>query len=115
MRWFWEHYLPGLEGADDPDVSPLRAANLGGVAPALVLTAECDPLRDEGEAYARRLAERAWRSTHTRYDGMIHGFLRMSAVLDGSATAVSQIAVAVRQALLGGVISSTRRQRRSTH
>ena len=106
MRWFWEHYVPGLEGADDPDVSPLRAANLGGVASALVLTAECDPLRDEGEAYARLLAEAGVDVEHTRYDGMIHGFLRMAAVLDGSATAVSQIAAAVRRALLGDAMSS---------
>ena len=106
MRWFWEHYLPGLEGADDPDVSPLRAADLVGVAPALVLTAECDPLRDEGEAYARLLAAAGVDVEHTRYDGMIHGFLRMAAVLDSSATAVSQIAAAVRRALLGDATSS---------
>ena len=100
MRWFWETYLPGLREADDPDASPLRARDLRGVAPALVLTAEYDPLRDEGEAYAVRLAEAGVRVTHTRYDGMIHGFLRMTAVLDRSSEAVDQVADAVREALV---------------
>ena len=99
MRWFGETYLPGLEGADEPDVSPLRVDDLAGVAPALVLAAEYDPLRDEGEEYARRLQAAGVKVIHTRHEGMIHGFLRMTAVLDRSKDAVAQIAGAVRLAL----------------
>jgi acetyl esterase len=99
VRWCFETYVPGLRGADDPDVSPLRAADLTGLARALVLTAEYDPLRDEGEAYARRLAEAGVPVSHTRYNGMIHGFIRMSAVLDRSLEAVAQIADEARAAL----------------
>ena len=70
MRWFWEQFVhddppPGAEH----EVSPLRATDVGGVAPALVLTAECDPLRDEGEAYANRLSQAGVPTTLTRYDG----------------------------------------------
>jgi acetyl esterase len=99
MRWFWETYLPGLALADDPDVSPLRAPDLSGVAPALVLTAEYDPLRDEGEAYAARLREAGVPVAHTRYDGVIHGFFRMPAVTDRSTAAIEQVAAAVGSSL----------------
>jgi acetyl esterase len=99
MRWFWSTYLPGLAGADDSDVSPLRAPDLAGVAPALVLTAGYDPLRDEGEAYAERLRAAGVQVEHTRYEGAIHGFLRMRAVTGLSSAAIDQVAAAVRRAL----------------
>ena len=57
MRWFWHHYLEKPDQAADPYASPIRAATLSGVAPATVITAEYDPLRDEGEAYAARLSQ----------------------------------------------------------
>jgi acetyl esterase len=104
MRWFWELYLPGLNGADDPDVSPLRAPDLQGLAPALVITAEYDPLRDEGEAYAARLREAGVDVAARRYEGMIHGFLRMGAVLERSGDAVDEIAAAVGSALADATI-----------
>ena len=96
MEWFWSLYVPGFEGANDPEVSPLRAADLEGVAPALVLTAGYDPLRDEGEAYAARLRGAGVPVEHTRYDGMVHGFLRMPAVLDRAEAAIDQIAARMR-------------------
>ena len=99
MEWFWNLYLPGLAGAADPEVSPLRAPDLAGVAPALVLTAEYDPLRDEGEAYATRLREAGVSVEHTRYDGMVHGFLRMPAVLDPAGAAIDRVARRVREVL----------------
>jgi acetyl esterase len=99
MRWFWEQYVPRLAAAADPEVSPLRAPDLEGVAPALVITAEYDPLRDEGEAYAARLREEGVAVEHVRYDGVIHGFLRMAAMTPRSSEAIDLIAGRVRRAL----------------
>ena len=90
MKWFWSLYVRDRASAYDPDVSPLRAIDLEDVAPALVLTAEYDPLRDEGEAYAARLRDARIPVEHGRYDGMVHGFLRMPAVLDRSRDAIHQ-------------------------
>ncbi|MDP7277861.1 MAG: alpha/beta hydrolase [Planctomycetaceae bacterium] len=74
MRWFWEQYLGGHDGAD-PDASPLRAATLEGLAPAYVVTAEYDTLRDEGEAYADRLIASGVPVIRERVDGVLHGFM----------------------------------------
>jgi acetyl esterase len=100
MHWFWDHYLPEGEGDRfHPDASPLRADDVSGTAPAFVLTAEFDPLRDEGEAYARRLEEAGVPVTLRRYDGMIHGFYRMPAVIGRANDALAETAEAVRAAL----------------
>jgi len=77
MRWFWGHYMG--EGCDprDPYLAPLYAPDLSGLPPALVVTAKYDPLRDEGEAYARRLEEAGVAVELSRYDGVFHGFAMM--------------------------------------
>ena len=98
MEWYWQQYLGGRDGGD-PDASPLRAGDLGGVAPALVLTAGFDPLRDEGEAYAERLAAAGVPAQVLRYPGLIHGFLRMRAAVDAAAAALDEVADALREAL----------------
>jgi acetyl esterase len=99
MRWFYDHYLGPRGDRSDPRVSPLRAADLCGLPPALVITAEFDPLRDEGEAYAERLRAAGVPVTLTRYHGMIHGFFGMGAMLDQARTAVAEAAAALRAAL----------------
>ncbi|MCH5375681.1 MAG: alpha/beta hydrolase, partial [Planctomycetes bacterium] len=99
MIWSWRHYLVNeLDGYKEL-ASPLRASDLTGLPPALVVTAEYDPLRDEGEAYAARLAEVGVPVTCRRYDGMIHGFVRRTNQLDRAQTALDDIADVLRRAL----------------
>jgi acetyl esterase len=98
MRWFWGHYLNNEVEGLDAYASPLRAQSLAGLPPALVQTAEFDPLRDEGEAYAARLREAGVPVQCTRYDGLIHGYFGMSAALDAAKRAHAEAATALRQA-----------------
>ena len=98
MRWFIAHYLPNKQDALDWRVSPLRAASLAGVAPALIVTAGFDPLRDEGDAYARRLREAGVRVDTICYGGMIHGFAPMGRLIETGNRAVAHTAASLRQA-----------------
>jgi acetyl esterase len=98
MRWYWDHYLGGADGAA-PDASPLRAAFVGGLPPALVIGAEYDILRDEGEAYAARLAEAGVDASASRHAGVVHGFVRWRAVTGAAEDALQEAAAALRSAL----------------
>ena len=82
MKWFWSHYAPDVARRAEPTASPLRAAidQLQGLPPALIITAEFDVLRDEGEAYARRLSEAGVPVTAVRYLGTIHAFTVLNAL-----------------------------------
>lgn len=102
MKWFCDHYLSGSIGSPtDPRVSPLFAdvAILASAPPAIVITAEYDPLRDEGEQYANRLNQAGVSCSLTRYYGQVHGFFSMSQFVDDGAAAITQAATATRIAL----------------
>ena len=98
MRWFWGHYLKDEADGADPYASPLRAESLAGLPPALVITAEFDPLRDEGAAYATRLREAGVPVQYSSYEGMIHGFFGMSLMLDKAKQAVREAGDMVKKA-----------------
>jgi len=99
MKWFWNHFINDESEADDPYVSPLRANNFRDLPPALILTAGYDPLRDEGEAYAKKLQEAGVKVTLTRYPGVIHAFIRMTAQLDKANEALGEVAGTLRGVL----------------
>ena len=97
MVWFWNHYLGAPSDGTNVYASPLRAASLAGLPPAVVFTAEYDPLRDEGEAYARRLRDAGVRVVHKRYEGIIHGFFMMTGVFDEAKDAIGITAGEIRR------------------
>jgi acetyl esterase len=99
MRWYCEQYGGDV---DDPYVSPLRAEDLSGLPPARVITAEYDPLRDEGEAYARRLQEAGVDASVRRFDGMFHGFFTFSLIFPPGQAANEQEFPALRDRLHAG-------------
>ena len=100
MAWFWDHYVRRRAPHEPAGVAAARAGRgLAGLPPALVITAEFDPLRDEGEAYAARLAGAGVAATTTRYDGVIHGFFQMSDMIPEGAAAIDEAAAALRGAL----------------
>lgn len=99
MYWFWQQYLQNAEHGDDPLASPLRADRLADLPPTTLFTAEFDPLRDEGEAFALRLRE-AGVSVHVqRCEGMVHGFISMAPFVERAAHALSDAAADLRRAL----------------
>ena len=98
MRWYWDHYVPDVSQRAHPEASPLRAESLKGVAPAVVLTVEYDPLRDEGEAYAERLAQAGVPVVCRRYDGLVHGAYRWPGKVDRSWQMLDDSAAALRSA-----------------
>jgi acetyl esterase len=110
MRWFLEHYLSGGRGApEDPRVSPLLADDSAFAASprTLAITAELDPLRDEGEAYADRLRAVGVAAETTRYDGMIHGFFSLGEFLSDGQRALTQAAEALGEAIGSPVAPET--------
>jgi len=99
MDWFTENYLPGRDAAREPMASPLNATDVRGLAPAMIITAECDPLRDQAEAYARKLQSAGVPVELKRYEGMIHPFFQFGGILDTAKVAMEDAASALREAL----------------
>jgi acetyl esterase len=99
MRWFWEHYARTAADYDDPRFSPLRASDLSGLAPAVVITAEFDPLRDQGEEYGKRLSNANVPTEVVRADGLIHGFFGMHAFMPPGRAAWDVSVAALRSSL----------------
>jgi acetyl esterase len=99
IAWFTGNYLAGPADVVDWRASPLRAASLAGAAPALVITAGFDPLRDEGKAYADRLAEAGVPVRYVCHDGMIHGFFGMTGKIDTARRAIDEAGAALAAAL----------------
>jgi acetyl esterase len=100
VAWCWRHYLARDEDGQSPLASPLRAPDLRALPPALVITAEWDPLRDECEQYAARLAAAGVPTELRRFDGMVHGFYSMNGVLGAAEEAQELTAAALRRRLI---------------
>ena len=100
MKWFWGHYASDAQRRE-PYASPLRAKDLSGLPAAWVCTAEFDPLRDEGEAYAKRLQQAGVSTTLTRYDGLIHGFISFGLVSPKAQAAVDEAVAALKKGFGG--------------
>ncbi len=99
MKWFIDHYLRDPADGLDWRASPLRAASLAGTAPALVLTASGDPLRDEGIAYAERLEREGVRVKLLHFSDQVHGFLSMGRIIRASDVSLQIMAAVLKQAL----------------
>jgi acetyl esterase len=96
VGWYWSHYLGSEEDGAHPLASPLRAETHRGLPPALVITAEYDPLRDQAEQYAQRLAASGVPTRLRRYDGMVHGFFTMLGTVDAARLALAEAAAHLR-------------------
>ena len=106
MEWFRSHYLRSMEDARDPHASPLLVPDLSELPSALIITAECDPLRDEGEAYAKRLANDGVPVTYTRYPGMIHPFFSLSGAIPQAFDAIQQVAPTIEDLFVDAVTAT---------
>jgi acetyl esterase len=103
MHWYWNQYLgEGADGTENPDISPAAERDLRRLPRAIVVTAEADVLRDEAEAYAQRLFISTVETEGYRYDGMVHGFLRMAGAVERSNKAIDEICESLTAALEKG-------------
>jgi acetyl esterase len=105
MAWFWDHYAPDPQSRVHPDAAPLRSTDLAGLPPAVILTAEHDPLRDEGELYATRLMKAGVQVRHRRFDGQMHGFFTMVDALPGAAEGLDYVVAAIGERLASEPLS----------
>ena len=101
MAWFWDHYAPIPAARAHPDASPLRSPDLSRLPPAVILTAEHDVLRDEGELYATQLVKAGVPVLHQRFAGQIHGFFAMIGLVPGADAVMDFIATGIEKHLAG--------------
>ena len=106
MVWCWDHYAPDPESRLHPDAAPLRSANFAGLPPAVILTAEHDVLRDEGELYATRLLKAGVPVRHQRFAGQMHGFFTMTDLLPGAGEALDYVAAAIEEHLASAPVTA---------
>jgi acetyl esterase len=92
MPWFAHHYLASESDIPNPRVSPLRAPDLSGLPPATIITAEHDPLRDDGRAYAKRLQDAGVKVNYRNYPGLMHEFFGLAGMIDAAREAVNEAA-----------------------
>ncbi len=104
IAWFNNHYLNSNDDKLNPLASPMLTRDLSGLPPALIITAEYDPLRDEGEEYGRLLKQAGVPVTVSRYDGMIHGFFGMAYIFDKAKEAFAEASQALRAAFDGQLV-----------
>lgn len=97
MKWFWDKYLDNEEDVRNPYAAPLLAPDLSGLPPALVIVSGYDPLRDEGLAYAKRLAEAGVSVQMSFYGDMIHGFLSYLGILKQAVNVVNEISAWIKK------------------
>jgi acetyl esterase len=90
MNWFWDHYFTKPSEGGHPHAAPLRAPVLSDLPPALIITAEYDPLRDEGELFAEKLRGAGVPAALSRYDGVNHGFMFWVGVVDKAGKAMNE-------------------------
>ena len=103
VAWCWSQYLADVEDGDNPLASPLRAENLRGLPPALLITAEFDPLREQSELYAARLVESGVPAEVVRFDGLLHGFFSRGDRFDAAGEAQTVAASALRRAFVASL------------
>jgi acetyl esterase len=106
MAWYWDHYMAQDSDAENPYAAPMKAADLSGLPSAMVITAEYDPLRDEGEAYAARLQAAGVPTVCTRYDGQIHLFYALPNIIDDGKKAVAQACEGLKAAFAGQPVAA---------
>ncbi len=106
MMWFWNHYLKSEADGSNPYASPLRATNFRNLPPATVITAEIDPLRSEGQAYAQQLQKAGIPVKATNYNGVTHEFFGAGAVVDKAKQAVREAVAGLRSGFRGKTTTS---------
>ncbi|MDF5730749.1 MAG: alpha/beta hydrolase fold domain-containing protein [Rhizonema sp. PD38] len=111
MMWFWSQYLNSESDGSNPYASPLRAENLSGLPLATVITAQIDPLRSEGQAYAERLREAGSLFRATNYKGVTHEFVDTVAVVDKAKQAVKEAAAGLQSGFMGNSMLNDQQRR----
>lgn len=104
MKWFHEQYVDKTIDPFHPHLSPLHSMHLGDLPPTHIVTAQYDPLRDEGEAYAEQISQAGGTVTVKRYDRMVHGFISMTGIVPEAYSAVEELGEELRKALYEGAV-----------